>query len=257
MSAPKSGKILVEKSGQVTTIVLNRPDVRNACDLETLTLLREAFQAFEEDEAARVAVLTGNGGSFCAGADLKELATGRSIGFAWAGSDEGPLKRFLSKPVIAAVSGHALAAGLALAIWCDLRVADDSAVFGVFCRRWGAPMTNGATVRLPRLIGQSRALDMLLTGRAVHAEEALSIGLVNRLVPTGTARAAAEALAAEIAAFPQVCMLADRASALEQWSLPDHEAIQIEARYGQQAFRLETQAGAQRFAEGAGRHGQF
>jgi enoyl-CoA hydratase len=257
MNNQSTSKVLVEKAGPVTTITLNRPEVRNAADLETLTLLRTAFHDFENDPDARVAVLTGAGDAFCAGADLKELASGKSIGFAWAGSDQGPLREFLSKPIIAAVSGHAVAAGLALAIFCDLRVVDESAVFGVFCRRWGAPMTNGATVRLPRLIGQSRAMDMLITGRAVHAQEAFAIGLANRLVPVGTVRQAAEDLAHEIADFPQICMLADRMSAHQQWGLSDQDAIRIEAQYGQEAFRSETQAGAQRFTDGAGRHGRF
>jgi enoyl-CoA hydratase len=250
-------KVLVERKGPVTTVVINRPEARNACDQETLALLWDAFQAFDADPAQSVAVLTGAGGAFCAGADLKELSTGVGIGFAWAGSDRGLTRHQPSKPVIAAVEGHAVAAGLALAVWCDLRVADETAVFGVFCRRFGVPMTNGATVRLPRLIGQSRALDMYLTGRPVAAKEAYEIGLVNRLVPQGTARAAAEQLAAEIAAFPQVCLRSDREALLRQWDLGEEDAIRLEVELGQEAFRVESQAGASRFAAGTGRHGVF
>jgi enoyl-CoA hydratase len=250
-------KVLTERSGPVTTVAINRPEARNACDRETLALLWDAFGAFEADPEQRVAVLTGTGGSFCAGADLKELAAGTGIGFAWAGEDHGLTRRRLTKPVIAAVEGHAVAAGLALAVWCDVRVVDETAVFGVFCRRFGAPMTNGACVRLPRLIGESRALDMFLTGRPVDAREALAIGLANRLVPASTARAAAEALAHEIAAFPQICLRSDRAALLEQWGLSEEEAIRHEVALGQAAFREETRAGAARFAGGAGRHGAF
>ena len=252
-----SDKLRVAHEGPVTIVTIDRPEARNACDLETLGLLRAASLRFEEDEQARVLVVTGAGGNFCAGADLKELAAGQAIGFGWAGSEDGPLRRTLNKPVIAAVEGYALAAGLALALWCDLRVASETAVFGVFCRRWGAPMTNGATVRLPRLIGHSRALDMLITGRPVEAKEALAIGLANRLVPGGEALAAAMTLAQDIAAFPQLCLRADRESSYRQWELTDQEAIAVEMQLGQRAFREETQQGAQRFAGGAGRHGAF
>ena len=250
-------KLIVERDGPVTIVTINRPEVRNACDQETLALMREAFRAFEADPEARAAVVTGAGGAFCAGADLKELAAGSGVGFGWAGSEDGPLRDRPSKPVVAAVEGHAVAAGLALAVWCDLRVVSETAVFGVFCRRWGAPMTNGATVRLPRLIGHSRALDMLLTGRPVEAGEALAIGLANRLVPAGEARAAALALAHELAGFPPLALRADRDSSYRQWELTDAEAIAVEMALGQRAFREETQAGAARFATGAGRHGRF
>lgn len=250
-------KVLVERAGAVTTVAINRPEARNACDRETLGLLWDAFQDFERDPAQAVLVLTGAGSTFCAGADLKELSTGTGIGFAWAGAEKGLTRRQPSKPTIAAVEGHAVAAGLALAVWCDLRVASDTAVFGVFCRRFGVPMTNGASVRLPRLIGQSRALDMYLTGRAVAAREAFEIGLANRLVPAGTARQAAERLAAEIAAFPQTCLRSDRQALLRQWDLPEEDAIRLEVELGQTAFREEAQSGAGRFAAGTGRHGAF
>jgi len=257
MSEPGNKKVLVEKKGPVTTMILNRPEVKNAADLETVDLLLKAFKEFEADEEARVAVLTGAGGMFCSGADLKEMASGKSIGFMWAGSENGPLRNFLRKPVIAAVAGHAVAAGLALAVWCDLRVAEEGAVFGVFCRRWGAPMTNGATIRLPRLIGMSRALDMLLTGRPVEAKEAYDIGLANRLVPKGKAREEAENLALQLAEFPQLAMLSDRESAYRQWNLSDAEAVFVEAACGKRAFAEEAQSGAARFAAGLGRHGSF
>ena len=250
-------KLLVERTGPVTTMVINRPEVRNACDQETISLLWEAFHDFESDPQQRVAVLTGAGGIFCAGADLKELSTGKGIGFAWAGPERGITRRQLNKPVIAAVEGHAVAAGLALAVWCDLRVADETAVFGVFCRRFGVPMTNGASIRLPRLIGQSRALDMYLTGRGVDAQEAHAMGLANRLVAKGTARKAAEALALEIAAFPQTCLRSDRQALLRQWDMPEEEAIRLEVELGQTAFREEAQTGAGRFTDGTGRHGTF
>lgn len=250
-------KVLVERKGPVTTVIINRSEARNACDQETLGLLWDAFQAFDADPDQSVAVLTGAGGAFCAGADLKELSTGVGIGFAWAGADRGLTRHQPSKPVIAAVEGHAVAAGLALAVWADLRVVDETAVFGVFCRRFGAPMTNGAAVRLPRLIGQSRALDMFLTGRPVTAKEAYEIGLANRLVPKGTARVAAEQLAADLAGFPQVCMRSDREAMLRQWDLAEEDAIRLEVELGAEAFRAETQAGAGRFAAGTGRHGVF
>ncbi|ARP77702.1 crotonase/enoyl-CoA hydratase family protein [Bordetella genomosp. 6] len=251
-----SSKIIIERTGAITTITINRPAARNACDLETLHLLVDAFAEFERDPGQHVAVLTGADGMFCAGGDLKELSVGKGIGYAWAG-DKGPLQRRPSKPVIAAVHGHAVAAGLALAVWCDLRVIDDSAVFGVFCRRFGAPMTNGASVRLPRLIGESAALDMFLTGRPVEAREAMEIGLANRLAPKGQTVSMAQALAAEIAAFPQVCLRSDRESMLGQWGMPEDEAIRREVRFGQAAFQEESQAGAARFVRGEGRHGDF
>jgi enoyl-CoA hydratase len=252
-----AAKVLVEQAGTVTTVTINRPEVRNACDAETLDLLWTAFQAFEADPEHRVAVLTGAGGSFCAGADLKELAGGKGIGFAWAGEDRGLTHRRLNKPVIAAVEGHAVAGGLGLAVWCDLRVIDETAVFGVFCRRFGVPMVNGASTRLPRLIGEARALDMYLTGRPVDAREAMTMGLANRLVPAGTTVASAQALAREIAGFPQVCLLSDRAAIMGQWGLSEEDAICREVALGQGAFQEESRSGASRFVSGSGRHGGF
>lgn len=251
-----SHDVLVERNGPVTTVIINRPDARNACRVETVKALHDAFMAFEADDAAMVAVLTGQAGSFCAGADLKELASGAAIGFCWAGEDKGVTRRSLAKPVIAAVEGHAVAAGLALAVWCDLRVADETAVFGVFCRRYGGPMPNGCTVRLPRLIGQSRALDMMLTGRAVDAHEAYAIGLANRLVKKGEARREAERLALDLAALPQVAMLSDRSSLLQQWDFPEDEAIRREIAGSAAAMQQGFQSGAQRFVTGTGRHGE-
>jgi len=256
MSAPPE-KIRVERNGAVTTIVIDRPDARNALDLEATHLLAAAFRAFEADADAAVAVLTGDGGTFCAGADLKEMSSAGAVYEPWAGSANGPLHRPLSKPVIAAVEGHAVAGGLGLAVWCDLRVAAETAVFGVFCRRWGVPMSDGTPTRLPRLIGLGRALDMLMTGRPVHAEEARAIGLADRVVPTGEARAAAERLALEIAAFPAVAMRADRFAAYEQIGLTDTDAIMREAELAAEAKRTTAQAGASRFAGGAGRGGRF
>lgn len=253
---PETDKIRVETNGPVTTITINRPERRNALDLEATDLLTAAFAAFEKDPEAQVAVLTGAGGSFCAGADLKEMAAVGAVYRPWAG-EGGPTHRPLSKPVIAAVSGHAVAGGLGLAVWCDLRVADETAVFGVFCRRWGVPMSDGTTVRLPRLIGLGRALDMLTTGRPVNAEEALAIGLAQRVVPAGQARAAAEELAAQIAAFPPLAMRADRWSAFCQSGLPVEEALRHEIELAREAKGMEAQAGASRFAGGAGRHGTF
>jgi enoyl-CoA hydratase len=249
--------IRTERHGPVVTIVLSRPDVRNAVDRPTATALADAFRAFEDDPEASVAVLWGEGGTFCAGADLKAIGTGRGNRVGEDGDGPmGPSRMRLSKPVIAAVSGHAVAGGLELALWCDLRVAESDAVFGVFCRRWGVPLIDGGTVRLPRLIGESRAMDLILTGRAVLAPEAYEIGLVNRLVPPGTARAEAERLAAEIARFPQTCLRADRMSVLDQSGLPEGEAMAGELRRGMTALG-EAITGAARFADGAGRHGDF
>jgi enoyl-CoA hydratase len=252
-------KVLVERNGPVTTVLLNRPDARNATDGATAAALAEAFRAFDADEDARVAVLAGVGPAFCAGADLKAVGSPGGNATVPVGEGDGPMgptRLRLTKPVIAAVSGHAVAGGLELALWCDLRVADATAVFGVFCRRWGVPLIDGGTVRLPRLIGQSRAMDMILTGRPVDANEALAIGLANRVVPAGRAREAAEELAARLAAFPQVCMRADRASALAQWGLPETEAMRGE--FDQALVTLsEAVDGAARFAAGAGRHGSF
>src|SRR3954465_14602864 len=210
----------VERDGPVTTVILDRPDVRNAVDGLTAAALADAFRAFDADDDAAVAVLTGAGGMFCAGADLKAVATGRGNRVTAVGAGDGPMgptRHLLSKPVIAAVEGFAVAGGLELALWCDLRVAATDAVFGVFCRRWGVPLIDGGTVRLPRLIGQSRALDMILTGRPVSGAEALAFGLANRLCPPGGALDAALELAATLAAFPQLCLRAAGLSAYEQW----------------------------------------
>ena len=249
------GKVLVSQDGPVTIVTINRPQVKNACDVETVQTLHDVFAAFEVDEAARVAVLTGSDGAFCAGADLAELASGASLGYCWAGTDRGATRRRLSNPVIAAVEGHAVAAGLALAVWCDLRVASETAVFGVFCRRFGGPMPNGCTVRLPRIVGESRALDMMMTGRGVDAEEAKAMGLADRLVPAGKALDAATALAQQLASFPQVAMLSDRASIISQWDYEEAEAIDREIAGSKAAFEDQFQSGAGRFVAGAGRHG--
>jgi enoyl-CoA hydratase len=248
--------VRVEKSGPVTTVILSRPAVRNAVDRDTATALADAFRAFEVDADASAAVLWGEGGTFCAGADLKAVAAGRFNRVEPDGDGPmGPSRMALSKPVIAAIAGHAVAGGLELAAWCDLRVAEADAVLGVFCRRWGVPLIDGGTARLPRLIGLSHALDLILTGRAVGADEALRMGLVNRVVAKGQARHAAEALAAELAAFPQQCLRADRASAYEQASLALPAALRGELERGRRVLETESLAGAGRFAAGAGRHG--
>ena len=248
--------VRVETDGPVTTVVLDRPEARNAVDGPTAAALAQAFRDFDADESQRVAVLYGAGGTFCAGADLKAVSRGEANRVEPDGdAPMGPSRMRLGKPVVAAIEGHAVAGGLELALWCDLRVAAEDAVLGVFCRRWGVPLIDGGTIRLPRLIGQSRAMDLILTGRAVGAQEALSIGLVNRMTPPGEALARAQELAAEIAAFPQVCVRSDRASVLEQWGLDEAEALAAEYRHGLAALRTESVAGATRFAEGAGRHG--
>ena len=247
----------VERQGPVTTVIIDRPERRNAVDPKTAILLRDAFEAFDADESQRVAVLTGAGGAFCAGFDLKSLADGAPPYDARGPGPMGPTRHLLSKPVIAAVEGPAVAGGLELALWCDLRVASETAVFGVYCRRFGVPLIDGGTVRLPRLVGQSRALDMILTGRPVDAAEALNFGLANRVVPPGQALATAQKLAAEIAAFPQTCMKADRRSAFTQWDIPLAEALTAEAIGGEAPVREEARAGAARFAAGAGRGGAF
>jgi enoyl-CoA hydratase len=251
-----SKKILVERSGAVTTIVINRPQARNALDNEAAHALAAALRAFEADAEARVAVLTGADGAFCAGADLKEVGGGTDY-FPWAGSDEGPLRAPLAKPVIAAVEGHACAGGLGVALFCDIRIVDDTAVFGVFSRRWGVPMSDGTTVRLPRIVGQGRAIDMLLTGRAVGADEAVAIGLATRKVARGTTRTEAEKLAAEIASFPPIAMTSDRQSAYESFDRAQAAAIRREMELSLAARRQESQQGAARFAQGEGRHGSF
>ncbi|MFF7755342.1 crotonase/enoyl-CoA hydratase family protein [Streptomyces sp. NPDC007971] len=249
--------VRVERKEHVTTIVLSRPEVRNAVDGPTAADLVRAFREFEADDDARVAVLWGEGGTFCAGADLKAMGGERGNRVAEEGDGPmGPTRMRLSKPVVAAVAGHAVAGGLELALWCDLRVAEEDAVFGVFCRRWGVPLIDGGTVRLPRLIGTSRAMDMILTGRPVPAREAYDIGLANRLVPSGRARAEAEELAAAVARFPQACLRGDRASVLDQDGLDEENAMRGELRHGMEVL-AEGLEGAARFAGGAGRHGSF
>ena len=249
----------VDIDGEIAVVTIDRPEVRNAVDGETAAALAAAFRRFDDEPALSVAVLTGASGAFCAGADLKAIAGGRGNRMSEEGDGPlGPTFMLLSKPVIAAVEGHAVAGGLELALWCDLRVAARDAVFGVYCRRWGVPLCDGGTVRLPRLIGHSNAMDMILTGRGVSGEEALRMGLANRLVEPGQALDAALALARELAAFPQLCMRSDRLSAYEQWSLSQRKAIRNETRRGLQVVRSgETRAGAERFRAGKGRHGAF
>ena len=250
--------VRVEHQDRVTTVIIDRPEVRNAVDRETAEALAAAFRAFDADAGADVAVLWGAGGHFCAGADLKALAQGKRpnrVEPEGAGP-LGPTRMLLSKPVIAAVSGYAVAGGLELALWCDLRVMEQDAQFGVFCRRWGVPLVDGGSIRLPRLIGLSQALDLILTGRAVGAEEAQRMGLANRVVPAGQARAAAEALAREITRFPQLCLRNDRLSAYEQHALSMEEALRNETRRGLETLASgETARGAGRFASGKGRGG--
>ncbi len=253
-------KVRVEKQDNITTVIIDRPDVRNAVDGETAGLLAQAFRDFDADESADVAVLFGDHGAFCAGADLKAVAgeVGSNRMTADGDGPMGPSRMQLSKPVIAAVAGPAVAGGLELAIWCDMRVAEESARFGVFCRRWGVPLVDGGTVRLPRLIGHSRAMDLILTGREVSAGEALDIGLANRVVADGSAREEAEKLARQIASFPQGCMRSDRDSAYQQWDLEFDRAMANEFATGLEVVRSgETLAGASRFASGEGRHGSF
>jgi enoyl-CoA hydratase len=249
--------VTVERNGPVTTVVLDRPEVRNAVDGPTAAALAEAFADFDADPEASVAVLTGAGGTFCAGADLKAVGTPAGNRTETDGTAPmGPTRMRLSKPVIAAICGHAVAGGLELALWCDLRVADSSAVLGVFCRRWGVPLIDGGTVRLPRLIGMGRALDLILTGRAVTAAEALQIGLVDRVVPVGGARSAAEKLARELAALPQECLRSDRLSVIEGMSLATGEAMANEFRHGLDVLAAPAmREGVSRFRGGAGRGG--
>jgi enoyl-CoA hydratase len=251
--------VLLHREDKVLIVTINRPQVRNAVDSATARALGEAFQQFDRDENLYVAVLTGTGGTFCAGADLRELAEGRRTTVEQNGSGPmGPTWLRLSKPVIAAIEGHAVAGGLELALWCDLRIAARDSILGVFNRRFGVPLIDLGTVRLPRLIGQSRALDLILTGRAVSAEEALAMGLVNRLAETGNVLTAAIDLARTFAAFPQQCLRADRISVYEQWSLSWEEARQNELRRGLAVLDSgESHTGAQKFASGAGRHGSF
>ena len=251
-------QVRVEDSGAVRTVILSRPAARNAVDGPTAAALAEAFADFDADDSAAVAVLWGEGGTFCAGADLKAVGTGRGNRLDATGDGPmGPTRMRLGKPVIAAIAGHAVAGGLELALWCDLRVAAEDAVFGVFCRRWGVPLIDGGTVRLPRLVGTSVAMDMVLTGRPVDAVEAHRVGLVNRLVPVGTEREAAEELAAGLTRFPQTCLRNDRLSLLEQDGLGEAEAMAGEWRHGQVSLAADTRAGAARFATGAGRGGSF
>ncbi|WP_431895369.1 crotonase/enoyl-CoA hydratase family protein [Micromonospora haikouensis] len=248
--------VRVEHAAAVTTVILDRPASRNAVDGPTARALADAFRAFEADPAAAVAVLWGAGGTFCAGADLKAIGTPSGNRVEPDGDGPmGPTRLRLSKPVIAAISGYAVAGGLELALWCDLRVAESDAVLGVFCRRWGVPLVDGGTVRLPRLIGESRAMDLILTGRPVPAEEAYATGLVNRLVAPGAARAEAERLAAEIARHPQACLRNDRAAVLAGANLPEPDALAVELAYGAASLAADATAGAARFAAGAGRHG--
>ncbi len=260
MSPAISHDISTEAEGPVLTITLQRPERRNAVDGPMARELRRAFEAFEADDALHVAVLSGSGGSFCAGADLSavgEPARAHEVHADGSGPGPmGPTRMAFAKPVIAAVEGPAVAGGLELALMCDLRVAARGALFGVFCRRWGVPLIDGGTVRLPRLVGMGRALDLILTGRAVAADEALAMGLVNRVVDDGQALAAAQALAAQIAGLPQQCLRADRASAFAQWDLPLAHALQREGAGGHAALLAEGVAGAARFVAGAGRHGK-
>lgn len=252
--------LLISRHGKVSIITIDRPGRRNAVDVETARLLDEAFEAFERDAGLHVAILTGAEGHFCAGADLQALAGGEDAAERVTQDRPGPMgptRQRLGKPVIAAVEGHAVAGGLELACWCDLRVAARSAVFGVFCRRFGVPLVDGGTVRLPRLIGQSRALDMILTGRAVDAAEALEFGLVNRLVDDGQALDAAIELAQSLAALPQTCLRNDRESALRQWSLDEATALRLEAELGLASLATgEAEEGATLFTRGAGRGGE-
>jgi enoyl-CoA hydratase len=248
----------VERSGPVTTVVLDRPQARNAVDGPTAQALADAFRAFDADPGQAVAVLYGAGGTFCAGADLKAVGTEAGNQVTEDGDGPmGPTRLRLSKPVIAAIEGHAVAGGLELATWCDLRVAAADAVLGVFCRRWGVPLIDGGTVRLPRLIGAGRAMDLILTGRPVDAAEAELIGLVNRVVPTGTARAAAEELASALSEFPQECLRNDRLSMLDQEGRDEADALRVEYRYGVRSLGAGALEGAARFAGGEGRHGAF
>ena len=245
----------VERRGSITIVTIDRPDARNAVDRPTAQRLADAFRSFDLDDNANVAILTGAHGTFCAGADLKAFGTDRANSVSTSGDGPmGPSRMFLTKPVLAAVEGYAVAGGLELALWCDLRVMASDAAFGVFCRRWGVPLIDGGTIRLPRLIGHARALDLILTGREVGAEEALAIGLATRVVDPGTALTAAIALAEEIAQHPQACMRLDRQSSYEQWGLPIEDALQHELTLGRDALRSPELA-VERFVAGSGRHG--
>lgn len=258
MSAVDTPPVRVERDGAVSTVILSRPEVRNAVDRATAAALAAAFREFDADPEASVAVLWGEGGTFCAGADLKAVGAGRGnrVDPPPADAPMGCTRMRLGKPVIAAIAGHAVAGGLELAVWADLRVAERDAVLGVYCRRWGVPLVDGGTFRLPRLIGTSRAMDMILTGRPVEAPEAYDIGLVNRLAGPGESRRVAESLAADLARFPQTCLRNDRMSALEQDGLTEQEALANEYRLGLGSLD-DALKGAARFAGGAGRHGDF
>jgi enoyl-CoA hydratase len=250
----------IERLGAVYVVTIDRPRVRNAIDRPTAAALAKAFRIFDADSSLSVAVLTGVGGTFCSGFDLTAVSD-NVRGLRVAEDGDGPLgisRMLLSKPVIAAVEGYAVAGGLEIALWCDLRVAAEDAIFGVYNRRWGVPLVDGGTVRLPRLIGHSHALDLILTGRSVSGQEALTMGLANRLVPRGEALRSAIALAAELVRFPQGCLQSDRLSSYEQWSLSTEDALRNETRRGLEVIRSgETLTGAQRFVEGRGRHGNM
>ncbi len=252
--------VLTARDGDIFTVTINRPAARNAVDRDTAQALYDAFNAFNDDEALSVAILTGAAGNFCAGADLKAVSEGNG-NVTTARGDMGPMgptRLSLGKPVIAAVEGYAVAGGLELALWCDLRVISETARFGVFCRRFGVPLIDGGTVRLPRLIGHSHAMDMILTGREVAPDEAMAMGLANRRAEAGGALKAAKALASQIAGFPQLCMRADRRSALDQWSLDEKTALMAEISGGMDVIRSgETAKGATAFSSGKGRHGEF
>jgi enoyl-CoA hydratase len=252
-------QVRFDLEGPVAVVTIDRPGVRNAVDGATALELADAFRRFDADPELSAAVLTGSGGCFCAGADLKGVREGRGNRLSEDGDGPlGPTRMLLSKPVIAAVEGFAVAGGLELAVWCDLRVAATDAVFGVFCRRWGVPLVDGGTLRLSRMLGHSHALDLILTGRGVSGEEAQRMGLVNRLVTPGTALEEAMALARELAAFPQRCLRSDRLSSYQQWGTSQPEALRIETRLGLEVIRSgETREGAARFAAGEGRHGSF
>ncbi len=260
-------KVLVEKRGPLTIVTINRPEARNAVDPETAGLLVQAFTDFEQDDEASVAILTGAGGTFCAGADLKAVGSGDFDRFSEieppldplsGNGPMGPSYMRLSKPTIAAVAGHAVAGGLELSIWCDLRVVEEDATFGVYCRRWGVPLIDGGTVRLPRLIGHSNAMDLIITGRGVGAEEAKAMGLANRVVPAGTSLEESVKLAEQVARFPQACMRNDRRSACEQWGMDFETAMANESGHGRRTLESgETVEGAQRFSGGKGRGGSF
>jgi len=250
-------KVIVETQGPLTIVTINRPEKRNAVDPETAERLLEAFDVFEADADQSAAVLCGAGSTFCAGFDLHAVSAGTMDYDPQGEGPMGPTRRLLSKPVIAAVEGHAVAGGLELALWCDMRVASSTAVFGVFCRRWGVPLIDGGNIRLPRLIGHSRAMDMILTGRPVDAPEALSFGLANRLVAAGTARQEAINLAGQLARFPQTCLRTDRMTAHMQWGMSQKDALRMEGIVGEKPLRQEAGNGASRFASGLGRSGDF